>query len=101
MHVHVCSNVLARFREEQRGVQRNLNLANTRQMMEVQMSALQDTMIRGTEMLEGVDPSMASTIKAFISLNIVPKIQSMQSLINRLEDTGPLLDAAQQDTVTA
>ena len=59
------------------------------------MSALQDTMIRGSEMLEDADPGMAMMVKAFMNLHIVPKIQSMQSLINRLEDSGPSLDAAQ------
>jgi hypothetical protein len=59
--------------------------------MNVQMAALQDTMIRGTQALEEANPELVPVVKAFLNMQIVPKMQSLQSLINNLEDSGPNL----------
>ena len=95
MHVQACAVVMARFQEEQRKIQQTLNNANRKAMMQTQMAALQDTLVLGTRMVEEVDPAQGAVLKGFINLNLVPKIMTLQSLINGLDDTGSQLDLGQ------
>ena len=56
--------------------------------MSAQMAALQDTMIRGTEALGEIEPRLVPMVKAFLNMHIVPKVESLQGMIDSIEDAG-------------
>lgn len=95
MHVQACSIVLTRFKEEHRRLEKDFSNASRKAIMQTQMEAMQETLTKGTQIAESVDPEVGAVIKGFVNLQLVPKIMSLQSLINGMEDHGPAMDLMQ------